>query len=137
MNKKAVLALFLFLLPLPTVAAGAGVWTKPALVRVIFPRIFPLGGTSFPTFEFKTFGNPYNDDGSGQSGGTTCGETTKVGLRGVDGSSYDQQAQSLKSMQSGLFAAWAAGKKIRIRWDGSLCYANEIAICADDVCAVP
>lgn len=55
---------------LPASAAGNGVWTKPATVKVVFPRIFPLGGNSFPTFEFKTVGNPLNDDGTAQS--ATC-----------------------------------------------------------------
>ena len=132
---SAIVAAVIISLTAETHAAGAGVWSKPAIVKLIYPRIFMMGGGGFPGFEFKTLGNPLNDDGTVQSGGTLCGESTRVGLRSLDGTGYDQQVKSLQSMQSGLFAAFAAGKKIRIKWDGSVCFANEIVLCSDDACS--
>src|SRR4051794_22546420 len=95
---------------MPIFSAWAGVWSKPATVKNIFPRIYALGGNSYPSLEFNTNGNPLNDDGSAQ--GTSCGESTRVVLRGTDGASYDLQMQSLKSMESGLMMALTSGLKI-------------------------
>jgi hypothetical protein len=80
----------------------------------------------------------YPDSTATSSSGTICGKpsTTEILLRTSDTSSTAML--QVKSWQAALLVALGGNRSVRVDWDGSHCYANNIILCSDaSTCPIP